>query len=123
MYESCDGHASDSSDEEGGGKGSGGGVARKVLGRKKKKKKKKNVSFKEVLGLGGEGGGLVEALIGDSGDLHTHRMMVRAELHKDNLAEEEKSAIKVRVRVSVRVRIRVRVSQGAAPLPNRRCAP
>ena len=86
MYESCDGHASDSSDEEGGGKGSGGGVARKVLGRKKKKKKK-NVSFKEVLGLGGEGGGLVEALIGDSGDLHTHRMMVRAELHKDNLAD------------------------------------
>ena len=28
MYESCDGHASDSSDEEGGGKGAG-GVARK----------------------------------------------------------------------------------------------
>ena len=57
-----------------------------MLGRKKKKKKK-NVSFKEVLGLGGEGGGLLEAMIGDSGDLHTHRMMVRAELHKDNLAD------------------------------------
>ena len=68
-----------------------------MLGRKKKKKKK-NVSFKEVLGLGGEGGGLLEAMIGDSGDLHTHRMMVRAELHKDNLAEEEKSAIKERRR-------------------------